>query len=409
LFDVGIFFCLSRRVVIFSLFLFSARGKRSSGRAKDARTHAERDREILIPRARAFSLSFISSCDSEGEVKKKMSSKTIYERERDERVKANAEKMQKMLGEAKRKAFPYLQDHEESKKKQKKNETTIALPKSKPLLFMRRTSARERKPVNYAEDKIDVSISTPTLSNASEKKRAFGTYDPPKTREEAQKSAVFYKQARNTTKEKEVYPENSVLKRDETTGKLTFRNIPSSQAHFQPNLTPKEIIQAGTFGGCYFNPRGGKKGFLKRPILVTSKEFPEEWFENMSKGLYENRVYKSHRNLYQVKAGQDQYYWEEHGWINEQDPRGWFQWYCRFYLGRRTADDARQISRWTGVGGEKGRWKNNLLNKIVSSNRRFDDASISPVVRQTMLHWAIEVTEKDCLKFAKSKGYKLVA
>jgi hypothetical protein len=108
-----------------------------------------------------------------------------------------------------------------------------------------------------------------------------------------------------------------------------------------------------------------------------------------------------------VKAGQDQHYWEEHGWINEQDPRGWFQWYCRFYLGRRTADDARQISRWTGVGGEKGRWKNNLLNKIVSSNRRFDDASISPVVRQTMLHWAIEVTEKDCMKFAKSKGYKL--
>ena len=342
-----------------------------------------------------------------------MSSKTAYERERDERVKANAKKLEKVLGEAKRKAFPYLQDHEESKKKQKKNKTTIALPKSKPLLFgsaaMKRTSARERKPVNYAEDKIDVSISTPTLSNASEKKRAFGTYDPPKTREEAQKSAVFYKQARNTTKEKEVYPENSVLKRDETTGKLTFRNIPSSQAHFQPNLTPKEIIQAGTFGGCYFNPRGGKKGFLKRPILVTSKEFPEEWFENMSKGLYENRVYKSHRNLYQVKAGQDQYYWEEHGWINEQDPRGWFQWYCRFYLGRRTADDARQISRWTGVGGEKGRWKNNLLNKIVSSNIRFDDASISPVVRQTMLHWAIEVTEKDCSKFAKSKGYKLVA
>jgi hypothetical protein len=192
-----------------------------------------------------------------------MSSKTAYERERDERVKANAKKLEKVLGEAKRKAFPYLQDHEESKKKQKNNKTTIALPKSKPLLFgsaaMKRTSARERKPVNYAEDKIDVSISTPTLSNASEKKRAFGTYDPPKTREEAQKSAVFYKQARNTTKEKEVYPENSVLKRDETTGKLTFRNIPSSQAHFQPNLTPKEIIQAGTFGGCYFNPRGGKK------------------------------------------------------------------------------------------------------------------------------------------------------
>jgi len=343
--------------------------------------------------------------------------RTEYERERDERIEANKIRMEKVFGDAKRKAFPASsseKDTEEERriKKMKKSNNTL-LPKSKPLLFgaTKRTSARDKKVVNYAEEKVDVSISTPTLvpSGGGTAKRAsssFGTYDPPKTREEAQKSAVFYKPARRT-KEKEVYPESSVLKRDEATGKLTFKNVPSSQAHFQPNLTPKEMIQAGTFGGCYFNPRGGKKGFLKRPILVASKEFPEEWFENMSKGLYENRVYKSYRNLYQVKAGQDQHYWEEHGWINEQDPRGWFQWYCRFYLGRRTADDARQISRWTGVGGEKGRWKNNLLNKIVSSNRRFDDASISPVVRQTMLHWAIEVTEKDCMKFAKSKGYKL--
>ena len=343
--------------------------------------------------------------------------RTEYERERDERIEANKIRMEKVLGDAKRKAFPSSssEDDTEEERRIKKMKKSKLLPKSKPLLFgaTKRTSARDKKVVNYAEEKVDVSISTPTLvpSGGGTAKRAsssFGTYDPPKTREEAQKSAVFYKPARRTTtKEKEVYPESSVLKRDEATGKLTFKNVPSSQAHFQPNLTPKEMIQAGTFGGCYFNPRGGKKGFLKRPILVTSKEFPEEWFENMSKGLYENRVYKSYRNLYQVKAGQDQHYWEEHGWINEQDPRGWFQWYCRFYLGRRTADDARQISRWTGVGGEKGRWKNNLLNKIVSSNRRFDDASISPVVRQTMLHWAIEVTEKDCMKFAKSKGYKL--
>ena len=361
-----------------------------------------------------FSLLFNNKNNNKNQMLAKSANRTEYERERDERIEANKRRMEKVLGDAKRKAFPSSsseKDTEEERRIKKMKKSNALLPKSKPLLFgaTKRTSARDKKVVNYAEEKVDVSISTPTLvpSGGGTAKRAsssFGTYDPPKTREEAQKSAVFYKPARRT---KEVYPESSVLKRDEATGKLTFKNVPSSQAHFQPNLTPKEMIQAGTFGGCYFNPRGGKKGFLKRPILVASKEFPEEWFENMSKGLYENRVYKSYRNLYQVKAGQDQHYWEEHGWINEQDPRGWFQWYCRFYLGRRTADDARQISRWTGVGGEKGRWKNNLLNKIVSSNRRFDDASISPVVRQTMLHWAIEVTEKDCMKFAKSKGYKL--
>lgn len=74
--------------------------------------------------------------------------------------------------------------------------------------------------------------------------------------------------------------------------------------------------------------------------------------------------------------------------------------YCRFYLGRRTADDARQISRWAGVTGAKGRWKRALLNKIVASNARWDDASISPVIRQTLLHWCA------CTRAARvSRGY----
>ena len=86
---------------------------------------------------------------------------------------------------------------------------------------------------------------------------------------------------------------------------------------------------------------------------------------------------------------------EEHGWIIPQDPRGWFQWYCRFYQGRRTADDARQISRWVGVAGAKGRWKTNLCKKCVHANKRFDDQTVSPVIRQTMLHWAYEITVQD--------------
>ena len=88
-----------------------------------------------------------------------------------------------------------------------------------------------------------------------------------------------------------------------------------------------------------------------------------------------------------MKAGQDQTFWEEKGWINPQDPRGWFQWYTRFFLGRRTEDDQRQISRWRGVTGAKGRWKRFLLNKIVGANAHLHDTSVSPVVRQTLLHW----------------------
>jgi hypothetical protein len=181
--------------------------------------------------------------------------------------------------------------------------------------------------------------------------------------------------------------------RDKKTGHLVFEDHPE----FTPNLTPRQVIQAGTWGGCYFHPRGGKPG-VKNPkegVKITHEEFPKAWFAGLKPEQYRNRRYDKTKNKYGVNAGQDQAYWEEKGWIIPQDPRGWFQWYCRFYEGRRTADDARQISRWVGVAGGKGRWKTNLCKKCVYANKRYDDPSVSPVVRQTMLHWAYEITEAD--------------
>lgn len=70
-------------------------------------------------------------------------------------------------------------------------------------------------------------------------------------------------------------------------------------------------------------------------------------------------------------------------------------------MGRRTEDDERQISRWRGVAGEKGRWKNALANKCIAAGKPFDDASVSPVIRQTLLHWGYELTERDFLAFRK--------
>ena len=179
--------------------------------------------------------------------------------------------------------------------------------------------------------------------------------------------------------------------RDAKTGKLVFVDHPE----FTPNLTPKQVIQAGSWGGVYFNPRGGKAGIKSRDVNVTHLEFPKDWVAGLKPDAYRARRYDASRNKYRVKAGQDQAFWEEHGWIIDQDPRGWFQWYCRFFLGRRSADDARQISRWTGVAGAKGRWKTALCKKCVYANKRFDDQTVSPVIRQTMLHWAYEITEQD--------------
>jgi hypothetical protein len=87
--------------------------------------------------------------------------------------------------------------------------------------------------------------------------------------------------------------------------------------------------------------------------------------------------------------------WEQAGWIIEQDPYGWFQWYCRFFLGRRSMDDDRQVGRWGAMCGEKGRWKRNLVARCLREGKAHDDVSCAPVVRQTLQHWAYRLTEAD--------------
>ena len=73
----------------------------------------------------------------------------------------------------------------------------------------------------------------------------------------------------------------------------------------------------------------------------------------------------------------------------------------RFYVGRRCDDDTRQIGRWAGVTGTKGRWKRTLMNKIIAAGASWDDGGISPLIRQTLLHWAYEVTEADVAAHAR--------
>ena len=103
-----------------------------------------------------------------------------------------------------------------------------------------------------------------------------------------------------------------------------------------------------------------------------------------------------------MKAGSSLRDWETSGWIKSQDPYGWFQWYCRFYQGRRTSDDKRQVDRWDNYAGEKrGRWRRNLIKKCITSNKSHDDASVSPVIRQGLQHWGYMLTKKDFEQFKK--------
>ena len=102
--------------------------------------------------------------------------------------------------------------------------------------------------------------------------------------------------------------------------------------------------------------------------------------------------------------------WESSGWITEVDPYGWFMWYCRFYLGRRTYDDERQVKRWRAFASEKGRFRNNLISMIRKKETKWNDKTISPKIRQGkrsytnyrkliktlgLQHWAYELSKED--------------
>lgn len=169
----------------------------------------------------------------------------------------------------------------------------------------------------------------------------------------------------------------------------------SEHPEFKPNMTPKEVLQAGSFGGTYFRPIDS--GVTKQSYgEEVWKELPEDWIAGLDvKKHVSSPNYDVNVNKYKVKCGGSLKMWEDSNWIVAQDPYGWFQWYCRFYQGRRTEDDPRQISRWAKCTGVNGRWRNNLIGKIYRAGARFDDFSISPVVRQVLLHWAYTLTESD--------------
>ncbi len=133
---------------------------------------------------------------------------------------------------------------------------------------------------------------------------------------------------------------------------------------FKPNVTPKEMLAMGVFGGIYMRD--------------CTKEFPKDWFTK-AKFATGNKKDK-HLNYFEVHASQSLAEWRRKKWIHEDDPRGWFQWYCRYYMGRRLPqEDAQQIKRWKAIRRH--------LSQI-SANCRVGDVHCRPRQRQAVLHWA---------------------
>ncbi|KAL4727813.1 hypothetical protein ACLX1H_004502 [Fusarium chlamydosporum] len=156
-------------------------------------------------------------------------------------------------------------------------------------------------------------------------------------------------------------PEGDEPVRD-VNGTIRFESHPD----FRPNKTPEEIIREGSFGGSYWRPLYSKR--LRITVKDDWKELPASWTAGLDIDTYlTSASYDPEINKYGVQCGQSIEEWEAAGWIaHEYDVRGWFQWYCRFYMGRRCADDERQISRWKKCVGETGRWRRILLKKYVT-------------------------------------------
>lgn len=150
-------------------------------------------------------------------------------------------------------------------------------------------------------------------------------------------------------------------------GYVYYRTEPAGgnfHPEFRPGLTPEEMLKLGVFGGKY--------------MTDCRDEFPEEWFEG-ARLCHERHDPKL--NYFGVNASQPLSVWRKKGWIYFEDPRGWFQWYCRYYMGRRCPDDERQIRRWKGIRRHVSQLRKHC---------REGDINCRPRQRQALLNWAYD-------------------
>lgn len=147
-----------------------------------------------------------------------------------------------------------------------------------------------------------------------------------------------------------------------------FRTAPIGKKfdpEFKPELTPKQMLAMGIFAGKY--------------MTDCRKEFPADWF---NKAKLSPKKRDPGLNYFGVDASKPLSYWRRKGWIHPDDPRGWFQWYCRYYMGRRMPEeDRRQIARWKAIRRHISQ---------IHKHCRAGDLECRPRQRQAVLHWAYD-------------------
>ena len=134
---------------------------------------------------------------------------------------------------------------------------------------------------------------------------------------------------------------------------------------FEPELTPSQMLELGVFCGKY--------------MTDTRDEFPRSWFIRAK--LSPDRRDCS-LNFFGVDASLPLSAWRKKGWLHPDDPRGWFQWYCRYFMGRRMpGEDLRQVKRWKAMRRHVTQIQRNCEPGDLFCRRR---------QRQALLHWAYD-------------------
>jgi hypothetical protein len=162
-------------------------------------------------------------------------------------------------------------------------------------------------------------------------------------------------------------PKRIVVNDQMQTSYVYYRTAPPGEDFdpaFKPELTPKQMLSLGVFGGKY--------------MTDCMAEFPADWFADarLCHDFHDPAL-----NCFGVNASKPLSYWKAKGWIHADDPRGWFQWYCRYYQGRRMEDDARQIRRWKAMQRHIAQLKKNCRPGDLNCRRK---------QRQAVLHWAYD-------------------
>jgi len=170
-------------------------------------------------------------------------------------------------------------------------------------------------------------------------------------------------------------------KMQKTSYKLTEPYGKHFDKSFKPELTPKKMLELGVFEGKYIND--------------CYKEFPREWYENAIKHKKLSKYADPSVNLFKIKSRLSLQEWRKRGWIpikikdyEDIDVRGWFQWYCRYYIGRRCPTDEKQIGKWRRYIRHQAQ----VIKSIKKNKLKFksinDIINHRPKQRQSLLQWA---------------------